>query len=349
MIRTIRKEFKADLCPHCTEKIDRRLSASKDPLLLSPMVKKIPETLQLDLQLYAAAKNGSTTKLRRLLELGANPNALYVSNKRPLHLACEGGHTECAKLLLEHGADARKMDTHGISSVRIAAEHGNLELLREMKKRRFLSFLTLDHERGWYQDTPIEGAAWNGHISAARFLLRELDEGHIRSRLPRLVEIAISTNNPDLVRLAVRFGFDPNSKVGFDIPLYQAVAKRSYLVAKALLQNGAKADAAYPICGIPHTPLIKACSLGDIPMMELLLSHRASITTRYGSSTPLSSAAEEGHLEAVKYLFECRWGKALASDTQAVLEAYWMARYLHKGVARYLHEKLNPQAPQIRL
>ncbi len=55
--------------------------------------------------LYKAVREGNVTKVRRLLERGADPNTCGAHHLSVLHIAAYWGETEIVKLLIEHKAD----------------------------------------------------------------------------------------------------------------------------------------------------------------------------------------------------------------------------------------------------
>jgi uncharacterized protein len=74
--------------------------------------------------LHEASANGSEKVARRLLELGADVDAVTVHLVTPLMCAAAWGHSTIAKLLLDGGADVKKMDCYGATALDIASEKG---------------------------------------------------------------------------------------------------------------------------------------------------------------------------------------------------------------------------------
>lgn len=54
---------------------------------------------------HFAALTGWDAGIRRLLDRGANPNAVTAHGSTPLQFAVKRSHTEASKVLLESGAD----------------------------------------------------------------------------------------------------------------------------------------------------------------------------------------------------------------------------------------------------
>ena len=76
------------------------------PLLLS----RKPSQEGLSGALYLAAEGGHIKFVKRLLDVGLNPNDKWGGNV-PLHGAAYGGQTETVTLLLDRGADVNEVDT----------------------------------------------------------------------------------------------------------------------------------------------------------------------------------------------------------------------------------------------
>lgn len=83
--------------------------------------------------LFAAAKNGYFDLTRRVLNNGAQVNAVNDDGVTALHLATEGGHAEIVRLLLEQGADASVTDQDDRSPMTIAEAAGNEDLIDLLK------------------------------------------------------------------------------------------------------------------------------------------------------------------------------------------------------------------------
>ncbi|MEU1214641.1 ankyrin repeat domain-containing protein [Streptomyces sp. NPDC005791] len=142
--------------------------------------------------------------------------------------------------------------------------------------------------------------------------LRETD----RSRTA--LDQAVWNNHPDVVRILLAAGADPNSTMGEYHETYAlryAAPRGMREIAQHLLDSGAPPDG--PGSLDQTTPLILAAAQGDVGMVRLLLDRGASpnlaielqlvegVAEKLGIQTrhsPLSSAAESGHLETVQLL-----------------------------------------------
>ena len=80
-----------------------------------------------------AAGSSNIEAIEILLENKANPNGdLTFPAPAPLILAIDFGNKEMYDLLVSHGADINVKDPHGYSTLHVAAEKGNLEIVKDL-------------------------------------------------------------------------------------------------------------------------------------------------------------------------------------------------------------------------
>jgi hypothetical protein len=81
--------------------------------------------------LIKAVQDGNTTKVKRLLEDGADVNARNDGGDTLLHVACLYGRLKIARLLLKHGAAIHATQTHGGKTpLALACLHYETDLVR---------------------------------------------------------------------------------------------------------------------------------------------------------------------------------------------------------------------------
>lgn len=84
--------------------------------------------------LYDAVGQNDFDEVKRLLDLGGNPNACDNDNTTLLMIACIEGYAEIAALLIDRGADVNAEDEDGNTALYFATleEHEDIiELLKE--------------------------------------------------------------------------------------------------------------------------------------------------------------------------------------------------------------------------
>jgi hypothetical protein len=82
--------------------------------------------------LYKAVKEGNVSKVKRLLERGADPNIYNDHHLTPLHQAAYWGETEIVRLLLKHGAKVDIDNGRGWTALHSAAVSGGLKSRKEI-------------------------------------------------------------------------------------------------------------------------------------------------------------------------------------------------------------------------
>ncbi|QFP77867.1 ankyrin repeat domain-containing protein [Deinococcus sp. AJ005] len=79
--------------------------------------------------LHSAVTGNHTNLVRKLLEAGADVNAVQNSGFTPLMGAAQNGNAELVRLLLSHGAGTGAVNEDGFSAADLAQEEGHGEVL----------------------------------------------------------------------------------------------------------------------------------------------------------------------------------------------------------------------------
>jgi ankyrin repeat protein len=83
-----------------------------------------------------AAGSSNIEAIQILLENKVNPNGdLTCPAPAPLILAIDFGNKEMYDLLVSHGADINVKDPHGYSTLHVAAEKGDLEIVKDLVEK----------------------------------------------------------------------------------------------------------------------------------------------------------------------------------------------------------------------
>ena len=83
--------------------------------------------------LHAAAAGRSFQAVKLLVDAGAPVNGRQQEGWTPLQEAVQSGDLEMTCYLLAHGADPRQQNDAGKSAIGLAAERGNVEILKLLK------------------------------------------------------------------------------------------------------------------------------------------------------------------------------------------------------------------------
>lgn len=216
--------------------------------------------------LYYACLTGLTTTARRLLSLGANPNAPGGHQGYPLTAASKCGHQEIVQLLLDNGAD-------------------------------------IDAKGGLY-GVALNAASQGDHEEIVQLLLDNgADINAKQNSFGSVLASASAAGRQNMVQLLLDNGADVNAKGGYDGIALGAASRYGYQeIVQLLLDNGADVNAEGGEYGFA---LQAAAVKGHREIVELLLNRGADINARGGYyGFALQAAAAEGHQEIVKLLLE---------------------------------------------
>jgi ankyrin repeat protein len=294
--------------------------------------------------LMMASRSGSVEAVKTLLDHGAQLNAKdTLRGTTALMWAAEQGHVAVVELLAARGADVRARS----------------EILRTLK-RRGLGYAPAKDQGG--PDAPIKGgltallfAARQGSVECVRALTKsgaDVNQTSADGSSPLLV--AVQNGYYDMALYLMDHGANVNlaNSKGWT-PLYLAVKNRNQETTaipgpstdgvlefiQALLDRGANPNVRIQAETEVHqgmtaawlkeagaTPLLRAALCGDLPVVRLLLAHKADpLIPTFDHTTPLMAASgvgwadgmlreysEDETLEVVKLLLD------LGSDVNAV-------------------------------
>lgn len=126
-----------------------------------------------DTLLHCAAMSGNVTALDALLRLNSAPNVIDALNDAeltPILLACFNGNLDVVKYFVSHGYKLKSRDQRGNSAVLLAAESGNVKLLKFLIEDLKLSPLEHD-EQG---NNALMIAAYSGNLDCLKFMQKYL-------------------------------------------------------------------------------------------------------------------------------------------------------------------------------
>jgi hypothetical protein len=223
-------------------------------------------------RLVDAVQAGDMEAVRAVLRVRpelVNAVTAWNNEHTALHHAVLGRMPEMVRLLMEHGADARAgISPHNdaTGSLTIATERGYEEIvgiIREAESRR---------DAGRPGPPEDERPTPDPRVGALRSAVARGDEAYLRERhalgeLPPtggqdgLLEFAVEQDRPDMVRLLLGLGLDPDARARVDgldevaftwgMPLWLCARRGKHEMARLLLEAGADPNARVYASGTP--------------------------------------------------------------------------------------------------
>ncbi|XP_046672408.1 ankyrin repeat domain-containing protein 17-like isoform X4 [Homalodisca vitripennis] len=283
--------------------------------------------------LMEAASAGFVEIVRLLIAHGADVNAQSSSGNTPLMYACAGGHEHCVRVLLEAGANVEDHNENGHTPLMEAASAGHVTVAK----------ILLEHGAGInthsneFKESALTLACYKGHLDMVRFLLEAgADQEHKTDEMHTALMEASMDGHVEVAKLLLDSGAQVNMPTdSFESPLTLAACGGHVDLALLLIERGANIE---EVNDEGYTPLMEAAREGHEEMVSVLLNKGANINAQteetqetaltlaccggflevadylikhgaeleLGASTPLMEAAQEGHLDLVRYLLEAR-------------------------------------------
>uniref|UniRef100_A0A4W3HCX0 Ankyrin repeat and KH domain containing 1 n=1 Tax=Callorhinchus milii TaxID=7868 RepID=A0A4W3HCX0_CALMI len=279
--------------------------------------------------LMAAASGGYVDIVKLLLAHDADVNAQSSTGNTALTYACAGGFVDVVKELLKAGANIEDHNENGHTPLMEAASAGHVEVARVLLEYG----AGINTHSNEFKESALTLACYKGHLEMVRFLLEAgADQEHKTDEMHTALMEACMDGHVEVARLLLDSGAQVNMPAdSFESPLTLAACGGHVELAALLIERGANLE---EVNDEGYTPLMEASREGHEEMVALLLAQGANINAQteetqetaltlaccggflevadflikagadieLGCSTPLMEAAQEGHLELVKYL-----------------------------------------------
>ncbi|XP_053098830.1 ankyrin repeat and KH domain-containing protein 1 isoform X8 [Hemicordylus capensis] len=279
--------------------------------------------------LMAAASGGFVDIVKLLLVHCADVNAQSSTGNTALTYACAGGFVDIVKVLLKAGANIEDHNENGHTPLMEAASAGHVEVARVLLE----CGAGINTHSNEFKESALTLACYKGHLDMVRFLLEAgADQEHKTDEMHTALMEACMDGHVEVARLLLDSGAQVNMPAdSFESPLTLAACGGHVELAALLIERGANLE---EVNDEGYTPLMEAAREGHEEMVALLLAQGANINAQteetqetaltlaccggfsevadflikagadieLGCSTPLMEAAQEGHLELVKYL-----------------------------------------------
>jgi len=280
--------------------------------------------------LHHAAGKGCNKVLRRLLKAVGKVDLVTSTGATSLHFAA---NESVAALLLSTGASVDVQDIEGICALHIAAENGDLPLVRRLIKAggtadlattkgmtalhysawagqsnvfRYLiqnCFVNLNNvaETGW---SPLALAASNGHVDIVRHLLvKGANVNPTVEKSISAISCASEEGHLEIVQILLKYNANLEAAHNEHGPLSLAISAQHYEVVKALILEGANVEAPGEN---DIRPLHMAAYIGNCEIARLILDHGAELEscTIADHWTPLYVATWQAQYEVFELLLQ---------------------------------------------
>lgn len=222
-----------------------------------------------------------------------------------LHAVAQLGLKRGVKFLLANGADIESMRSyHGATPLDAAAYFGHIDVVRLLLEKG----ANIEATRSTNGSTPLDAAAYNGHTDVVGLLL---DKGAnieaTRSDVGATpLDVAADKGHTDVVRLLLGKGANIEAMRSGDgsTPLDTAAYNGHTDVVRLLLEKGANIEATRSDDGA--TPLYTASWRGHVGVVSLLLEKGANTeaTRSDNERTALHAAASYLQTDVVQLLLE---------------------------------------------
>ena len=255
--------------------------------------------------LVLTCQDGNTQLAQMLLEAGADKDGIWeYVGLTPLLAACQNGHLGVVGLLVQSRADANKETWLGSPLVN-ACLKGHRELAGILLEARAPVDKDCCHPDGEWRLTPLVAAAGFGDEELARLLLEaradvlQATANGFGEPCQTPLLAACRGGHSELVLLLLSSGaenkkdetcyhlYTDRQPVGrLTTPLMAAIEEGHTNVVSVLLQAGVQPD------GGRESPLLGACGLGRLEILQLLLAAAADVnrTDPGAPITPLIAA-----------------------------------------------------------
>jgi ankyrin repeat protein len=285
--------------------------------------------------LHVASCSNLQSVVHHLLNNGADVNKQDNRGYTALQYSAMYGHDKMTDTLL----DANAKDKYGKSALILAAEHGNLGIIKLLLSRG----ATINETYNDDEESVLQVASGGGHLSLVRYLLESGADVNAKSGYYCTALQAAARSHHKTSRAIVQFLLDNGAEVNITGGAYgsallaaasQIISMNKNSIFDLLLRNGADVKAEGPQGNIMHiaayygnTSIVKlylrdggdvnfnigehgsalqaASSSGQTRMMQLLLDAGADVNAYGGThGSPIQAAAISNNLDLVEMLLD---------------------------------------------
>ncbi len=189
--------------------------------------------------LHAAAANGNTAEIGKLIAAGANREARDDNGRTPLHVAAFRRQYDAARALMRRGADPNALDAQRYDIITIAAVADDLLMLQVALE----GGASARNVTSPYEGTALIAAAHLGHDEVVKMLIKAdapLDHVNNLGWTALIESIVLGDGGPrhtETLRALVAAGANPNLADRQDMTPLALARSRGYATMVTILEK----------------------------------------------------------------------------------------------------------------
>ena len=289
--------------------------------------------------IHSACSGGKIDTVQYLFEeCKGDKNCKDDAGNTPLHIATCYGHLPIIEYLIRLGCDPTVANIDGDTLAHLAALNEDLHIMKYFKDDLHWDFSTVNNQG----QTPFHYACQEGSIDIIQYLIKECAVDISTTDKEENTPLIKAAMNGCLkvIEFLIKQGCDPKQRNTYgNTPLHIA-ASNGHLSTVKYFGKILNCDLSNTINNRSQNCLHIACIRGRINIVQYLVEECSVDINKQDKegSTPISLAAQEGHLTVVEYLIKKRCDPLQRNDIGCTPADVAVAGG-HLSVVKYFREK----------